>query len=99
MERLAFVPYSPFHRLLFRWLGIEDLNKKRNHANITSQNKDGKSVLHSGESTDDWGGDDLKRDISPKSTTSHKGQERRGSILSLWGKGKDERGRDILIHD
>jgi len=77
---------------------------RERHGSILSlfqhgKNKEGKSVLHSGESTDDWGGDDLKRTISAKSTSSYKGQERRGSVLSMWGKGKDDRGRDILLQE
>jgi hypothetical protein len=38
---------------------------------------------------------------SPRSNgdESMKERERRGSILSIWKKGKDEHGNDTIIHD
>lgn len=67
------------------------------------KNKHGKDVLHSGENVEHWGGDDLKREDALIVPTQKKGrsgskvQERKGSVLSMWAKGKDENGRDVLL--
>src|ERR1700709_1445654 len=61
------------------------------------KDKNGRDVLHSGDgNVEDWGGEDLKRTTSGKSSGS-RGQDRRGSFLSIWGKGKDKNGRDIAL--
>lgn len=58
--------------------------------------------MHSGENVEHWGGDDLKRDVDlivpteKKSRSGSRVQDRKGSVLSMWTKGKDENGRDVL---
>jgi len=66
------------------------------------KDKNGSDVMHSGDgNVEDWGGEDLERRVSVVSTGSGKegrGQERRGSILGLWGSGVDKQGNHVM-HD
>lgn len=66
----------------------------------------GRSVLHQdGGSKDDREEVIAKKDASPEmlspklSPRERRMSDRRGSILSIWSNGKDENGRDVMVHD
>lgn len=65
------------------------------------KDKDGKDALHSGEPAHKWGNGDEVFDgeevIVERRGSKSKVMDRRGSILSVFEKGKDEKGRDVII--
>lgn len=74
----------------------------------SGKDKDGNDILvHDGSSEDEDDEEAIKDDKSQDgveltktiSGTGSKGQDRRGSILSLWSGGKDANGRAIIMHD
>lgn len=70
------------------------------------KDKNGRSILsQDGGSKADFNEEVIERDASPEalspklSPRERRLSDRRGSILSIWSNGKDEKGRDIMAHD
>lgn len=69
------------------------------------KDKDGRSILiHDGDTHETSSSEEevveKEEDLSPKlSPRERRLSDRRGSILSLWSNGKDEKGRDVIAHD
>jgi hypothetical protein len=65
------------------------------------KDKHGRPILaHDGETHESSSDEEKVEELSPKlSPRERRLSERRGSILSLWSNGKDEKGRDVIQHD
>jgi len=64
------------------------------------KDKEGNDVLHSGEPAHKWDNGEIEdgEEVNVERTASKsKAMDRRGSILSVFEKGKDENGRDIIL--
>jgi hypothetical protein len=65
------------------------------------KDKDGKDALHSGEPAHKWENGEVVEDgeevTAEMRGSKSKVMDRRGSILSVFEKGKDEEGRDIIL--
>jgi len=64
------------------------------------KDKQGKDVLYSGDGpVETWeeDGAPLTKTISGRTRRVRQPEERRGSVLSIWEKGKDANGKDIIL--